>query len=175
MIFQSIFNNNRDILYLDEEAWTATQPIILGMLEKSAETSPHSELHLFHKDNILYISAHLIEPNMGRLKREVTKNDGPAHEDDSVEIFLSPFPKHGYYQFIVSATGAIYDRHDHGNPASFNAGAKAAVRIAENSWTLEIAIPKGSLGVSGKIPTQWRANFYRNRHAGTDGPPPRDH
>lgn len=151
---------------LDDEVWSATRPIVLGKLESYGETSPRTEARLVHKDRVLYVGVRLAEPNVAGMKRTVVKPDGPAYGDDSVELFLSPPPSRGYFQMIVSATGAIYDRHGHGNPAHWNSAAKAATVVGKDGWSLELAVPMSALGVGDEMPKRWRANLYRNRRAG---------
>jgi len=102
---------------LDDPAWSQTRPVVLGKLASRGEASPKTEALLAHKDGVLFVGVRLAEPRVAAMKRTVTDADGPAYRDDSVELFLSPHPNRGYYQMIVSATGAIFDRHGHGNPA----------------------------------------------------------
>jgi hypothetical protein len=151
---------------LDDPAWSETRPVVLGKLESQGEASPKTEARLVHKDGVLFVGVKLAEPNVAAMKRTVTDADGPAYQDDSVELFLSPHPNRGYYQMIVSATGAIFDRHGHGNPAHWDAGAKAAAVIGQDNWTLEVAIPMSALEAADAVPKRWRANIYRNRQAG---------
>jgi hypothetical protein len=151
---------------MHDAAWAATRPVVLGKLESRGEAAPRTEARLVHTDRILYVGVRLDEPNVAGMKRSVTKADGPAYGDDSVELFLSPHPDGGYFQMIVSATGAIYDRHGRGDPARWNAGATAAVEVGRDAWTLEVAVPMSALGVGEEMPRRWRANLYRNRRAG---------
>jgi len=151
---------------LDDSAWSKTRPVVLGKLESQGETSPRTEARLVHRDRVLYVGVKLAEPNAAGIKRTVTEADGPCYRDDSVELFLSPHPDRGYFQMILSASGAIFDRHGHGNPAHWNAGAKAATQVGNDGWSLEVAIPMGALGIGDEVPKRWRANIYRNRQAG---------
>jgi hypothetical protein len=151
---------------LDDPAWSETRPVVLGKLESHGEASPETEARLVHKDGVLFVGVRLAEPNVGAMKRTVTDADGPAYRDDSVELFLSPHPSRAYYQMIVSATGAIYDRHGHGNPSHWDSGANAAAVIGQDHWTLEVEIPMSAMGAAENMPTRWRANIYRNRRVG---------
>jgi len=159
---------------LDERAWSETRPVLLGKLESHGKAAPRTEAFLIHTGGVLYVGVKLAEPRIADLKSTVSDADGPAYRDDSVELFLSPHPSRGYYQLIVSSGGGIYDRHGHGDPAHWNAGAKAAVQIDTNGWSLEVAVPIQALGVGvdaaraklDPMPNRWRANIYRNRRAG---------
>jgi hypothetical protein len=150
---------------LDDNAWSTAPPIVLGQLERRGEAEPRTEVRFLHHEGVLYIGAKLAEPNMAKLKRAVTAPDGPVWGDDSLEIFLSPTAGHDYFQFIVGAGGAIFARQGLGDPKAFNSGAKAAVAVEKDGWSVEIAIPMASMGVK-TLPTHWRANVYRNRQAG---------
>jgi hypothetical protein len=154
---------------LGEAVWDVAPPVLLGKLTTRGKTWPRTEARFVHRAGLLYAAVRLDEPNVDRIKRAAMGPDGPGWEDDSVELFLSPEPESGYYQFIFSAAGGIFDRQGHGDPAGFNAGARAAVQIGEKGWTLEAAIPMRALGVGDSPPAAWRANIYRNRQAGPEG------
>lgn len=154
---------------LDEPPWSATQPVVLGKLESDAETSPRTEARLVHTEEVLYVGVEMAEPDINRLKRTVHQTDGPAYRDDSIELFLSPDPSRGYFQVIVSATGAIFDRRDRDDPGAWDSGARASTAVEARGWSLEVAIPMAALGVGEELPTRWRANIYRNRQAGPEG------
>ena len=101
---------------LDEEAWDSARAVVLGKLQTRGKTSPRTEARLLHKDKVLYVGIVLGEPNLGKLKRTVAEDDGPLYQDDSVELFISPDPSQGYYQFILGASGAVFDRKGYGDP-----------------------------------------------------------
>lgn len=150
---------------LDEAVWKATRPVSLGKLGRRGTVAPPTEVRLIYKGDVLYVGVEASEPRPRRIQRSVTAADGPVYRDDSIELFLSPNPLKEYFQFIVSASGAVFDRQGHGDPAAFNAGARAAVAIGDDNWSLEIGIPMSALD-AGAGTKRWRANFYRNRHAG---------
>ena len=154
---------------LDEDLWSAARPIVLGKLSSRGKTTPRTEARLVHHGRVLYVGMKLDEPNVQKLKRNVTEDDGPLYQDDSVELFISPYPSQGYFQFIIGASGAIFDRKGYGDPKAFDAGATAAVEVGQTGWTLEVAIPMEPMGVGDEVPTRWRANIYRNRQAGSEG------
>ncbi len=151
---------------LQDPIWAKAEPIVLGNLERPGGAKPRTEVRFVQKDGVLYMAVRLEEPRMGGMKRAALQPDGPAWEDDSVEIFLSPRPEGGYLQFIISATGAVFDRRGRGDPADYDGGARAAVVLNSGSWSMEVAIPFSSLGAGKSPPSAWRANVYRNRWAG---------
>jgi len=154
---------------LDEAAWKVPRSVVLGKLAARGKTSPRTEARLLRKDKVLYIGVKLDEPNIDRLNRTVTAADGPLYQDDSIELFISPYPSQEYYQFVIGAGGYVFDRKGYGDPKAFDAGAKATVAVGRDGWTLEAAIPMEPMGVGNEVPTRWRANIYRNRHAGPEG------
>jgi len=154
---------------LDDKAWTAAQAVVLGRLDRDAETAPRTEARFLHAGSVLYVGCELSEPRIDQLRRTVKQPDGPAHQDDSIELFLAPKGSQGYFQFIVSAGGAIFDRRGNGDPAAWNSGAKVAVAVGEKGWSLEVAIPMAAMGVADAPLDRWRVNVYRNRQAGREG------
>jgi hypothetical protein len=151
---------------LDDKCWSATRPVVLGKLERYGEASPRTEARFLHKAGVLYVGLKLAEPNVGKLKRSVKQHDGPAWEDDSVELFLQPRADREYYQLVISAGGAVFDRRGHGEAADWDSKAKTAVAVDKDGWSLEAAIPMAALGADDKTPGRWRVNVYRNRQAG---------
>jgi len=134
---------------LDDRAWDATRPVPLGKLERYGEASPPSTVRFLHRGGILYVGATLSEPYVGKLKRSTAKHDGSAWNDDSVELFLQPRSSDGYYQLVIGASGAVYDRRGHGDPSEWDSKTKAEVTVGPDGWSLEAAIPMASLGLVG--------------------------
>jgi hypothetical protein len=150
---------------LDEKAWEACTPVLLGKLDRQGSASPQTEVRFVRQGATLYLGVKAAEPNMDKLKRSVTEHDGPTYNDDSIELFLQPRSGEDYYQLVVGASGAIYDRRGHGEPSNWDSNAKAAVARGKDGWTMEVGIPLASLGVGEKAPVRWRVNVYRTRHA----------
>ena len=152
---------------LDEPAWKQAAPLALGTMTGRGRPSAATEVRLLHRDGQLFIGFRLAEPRVARMRRKVTKFDGPAYQDDSVEIFLSPRGGSRWCQFIVAAGGGLLDSKDRNK--AWNSGARHGVVVGSKSWSVELAIPFSALGVGkGKLGT-WRGNFYRSRHAGVRG------
>ncbi len=89
---------------LDEKAWDATRPVVLGKLERYGEASPRTEARFLRKGGTLYVGVRMSEPNIEKLKRTVTQHDGPVWEDDSVELFLQPRHDGDYYTTCPSGS-----------------------------------------------------------------------
>ena len=85
-------------------------------------------------------------------------------DNDTFELFIghrSNFAR-TYWHIAFNAAGAIYD-----NVAlekDYNLKFRHAVGVTPDGWTLEIAIPFKSLGLSGPpLGKTWRGNFCRAR------------
>ena len=104
-----------------------------------------------------------------------TQRDDPIYDEEVVEVFIGAGAATpvDYYEFEVSPNGVLLDLTVY-NPASDRANLvtdfswdcpglrwQAGRNDAANHWWAVMAIPWASLGVTGALPTIWRANFYR--------------
>jgi len=151
---------------LDDAAWKQVRPLSLGTMRGRGRPGAAAQVLLLHHKGQLYIGFRLDEPRVDKMRRTVKEFDGPAYQDDSVEVFLAPRGGSRWYQFIVGAGGALADSKDRSR--AWNSGARHAVAVGKAGWSVELAVPFSVLGVTG-MPRVWRGNFYRNRHAGTRG------
>jgi len=151
---------------LDDAAWKQVRPLSLGTMHGRGRPGAAAQVLLLHSAGQLYVGFRLDEPNVDKIRRKVTQFDGPAYQDDSVEMFLAPKGGSRWYQFIVGAGGALADSKDRSR--AWNSGARHAVSVGKNGWSVELAVPFSALGVMG-MPRVWRGNFYRNRRTGMRG------
>jgi len=152
---------------LDDAAWRRAVPVRLGTMTGRGRVSAAGEVLLLHGNGQFYIGFRLAEPNVSGMRRKVTQFDGPAYQDDSVEIFLSPRGGSRWCQFIVSSAGGLLDSKNRSK--AWNSGAKHGTYVGKDEWSVELAIPFSALNVSPAKPGRWRGNFYRNRKAGGGG------
>jgi len=102
------------------------------------------------------------------------RND-PLYEEECVEIFIAPDDADPitYFEIEVSPLNTIFAARIH-NPNSRRSDMSADldwpceglqtethVDKANDRWSVKIFIPLSSLTDGGKIPTLWRANFFR--------------
>ncbi len=128
-----------------------------------------TECLLARDDNRLYIAFRCTEPEMAGLVAKVTARDAPVFADDSVEIFLQPEPGSAdYLHFAVNALGARFDERKY--DTTWDAEWEATAARGEGEWTVEIALPFASLGLTPRTAPTWRANFCRNRPHGGASP-----
>jgi hypothetical protein len=147
---------------LDEEAWKQAPVYYLAQMLDGAGRAPEStEVRLLRDDKMLYLALRCTEPLLARLQASRRSHDGAIWDDDSVEFFLGVGG--AYYHFGVNALGSTYDGK--AKDASWNSGFQAAVGREPGAWTAEAAVPLAKLAGPGAAPTEWTANFNRNRHA----------
>ncbi|NCO94181.1 MAG: hypothetical protein AUJ96_09780 [Armatimonadetes bacterium CG2_30_66_41] len=165
---------------LDDPGWRNALP--QGFVLKNGEAPPyHSWLVSTHDAQHLYLGIVNVEPRLGALGTLA----GPDHpeagiwDDDCVEVFVSPDaanPKRAY-QLIVNAAGKTWDGAyglpEPGlglfgcQPAWDCQGLRVAVGKTGNRWTVELAIPLQSVGLSGAaLPDRVALNVYRCRRCG---------
>lgn len=104
-----------------------------------------------------------------------TERDAAIYDEEVVEVFLAPGEATpiDYYEFEVSPNGVLLEVLAH-NPTGDRsemrldftwdcAGLRWAAQRddAQNRWRAIYAIPWAAIGASTKLPTIWRANFYR--------------
>lgn len=103
------------------------------------------------------------------------RRDDPVYDEEVVELFIAPGEATpvDYYEFEVTPNGVLLDLSVH-NPSGDRAdmvtdfgwdcpGLRwAAVRDdAHHRWWAVLAAPWSSIGATDRLPTVWRANFYR--------------
>jgi hypothetical protein len=146
---------------LDDAVWRAASPCTLARtLDGAGRAVQPTEVRLLRDAATLYVAVRCGEPLLDKLKTTAHGRDGEVWLDDSIEIFLSPGG--AYYQIGVNAAGAVYDSRV--KDAAWHSGAKAAAGRERGAWTLELAIPLVPMTGKGKTPTEWTANFTRNRY-----------
>jgi hypothetical protein len=106
--------------------------------------------------------------NPGGVRATVTDRDiASLFQEDVVEIFLQPSGEGSYYQFAANGLDTQFDSEK--EAARWNGAWKSASAIVKDqwyvgaAWTIELAIPFRTLGVS-KAPvdgTVWRGNLCR--------------
>ncbi|MHB8995304.1 MAG: carbohydrate binding family 9 domain-containing protein [Armatimonadota bacterium] len=158
---------------LDDACWQSTRamkPFVKLTLGTPAEAQ--SVAYMVHDAEKLYLGVHCDEPNMAKLKAEVTKRDGPTFGDDCIEIFLIPTDsktlatyneRDRYFHLVVNALGTRYDEIGLEAPASFDGDWEAATSRGPDGWELEVAVPFAQLGASVKSGSVWAGNVSRAR------------
>ncbi|MBU1856558.1 MAG: hypothetical protein KKC28_06205, partial [Verrucomicrobia bacterium] len=137
------------------------------LIEQNRLATQQTVSSILWDDQALYIGItcqeKALEPAVQKahLVKATEKNrDGNVFVDDCVEIFLSPDPSKGYYHFAVNAAGTLYDSR--GGDASWNTDWRAAAKIGNGAWTVEIAIPFKALSATPLVEgARWHFNVCR--------------
>lgn len=158
---------------LDDECWTQALPLEpFRKLTLGTPAQHQSVGYLLYDAGHLYIGVNCQEPQIDRIKAEVTQRDGPAYGDDCVEIFLVPpasptlagFEERvRYFHLIVNSIGTRYDEIGLQSPGTFDGQWQAAATRAADSWSIEVAVPFADFGVTISDGAIWRGNISRAR------------
>lgn len=122
-----------------------------------------------HDGRRLYLLVRCAEPEMPKLKCEITERDGKLWRDDSIELFLDVNAGQSEYRhFVFNANGAVYDAQwVQGGYLSSSAwdapGTVAATSTGPQGWTLEAAIPFAELGLTRDSGGIFGFNLSRGR------------
>lgn len=149
-----------------QQAW-ANAPIADGFRRVGSDelASQQTQVQVCYDRSTLYIMFVCFEDEMDRIKAEFTRDGEPVWQDDSVEIWISPYAVADpakTHQFVVSATGAkTHNRADW--PRAQDKWQAATSRLADR-WKAEIAIPFETLRPLGRNERYWRINFGRNEY-----------
>lgn len=162
---------------------TETAPTIDGKLDercwKQGEVATHFQQLLLRGDaseqtramvtydaEHLYVAFTCFESNMSGMYNAQTQRDGPLWADDCIEVYLDTRHDHRtYFHLIVNVNGAQYDEIGCCSvPWTWTAEWRAATAQYSGGWTVEIALPFKSMGLT--MPTAgtvWGFNVNRQQ------------
>lgn len=114
----------------------------------------------------LYLAVRCVEPHIDHLLVRNRGHDQAVWEDDAVEVFLGPLhDRRTYYQFVVNACGARFERSH--AALGWNARWTAAARAGKQVWIAEMALPWREVGLTPVHAGQWLdLNVCRDRQQG---------
>ncbi len=149
---------------LADPAWgaaaTASGFVLLRTSDAATQTT---EARVLYDDRKLYVGFVCAEDQVDGLVASVTDADGPTYQDDAVELFLAPFAnRERYYHFVVNSLGVLRD--EIGQDETWDSGAKAAAKVAEGQWSVELSVPLADLALDETVGTTWGLNFCRAEH-----------
>ena len=135
---------------------------------REGRVQPKTRAWLTFDARNLYAGIWCEEPVMSKIKTKAKKNDEPAWQDDSIELFLVPAAdRETYVQIVFNTAAVIFDQlqaHDGVSKSNldWNADAVCAVFKGKDFWSAEIAIPFANLPVAAPR-GDWKINVVRNR------------
>lgn len=160
---------------LSDPVWKSAAP---GSLHDMAAqgTDIATTFRVLYDEGYLYVAWDCEEPEPPKMRRTETGRDGPAYNQDCVELFLDwEGTSRRYYHFIAAAQkNTFYDERcgfagidawdDKWNPQWDYA---FAVEEAGKRWTMEMRVLFKELGTTSPSPgTEWYGNFGRERYVG---------
>ncbi len=153
---------------MNEESWKNAKPADMVSIKEGEKPKVKTLVRVLYDDKNLYIFFECEEPEISRLRTVATAEKlSLLWRDDEVEIFLDPEgERKNFFQILVNAAGVIQDIRRTGGLADSNwaSGAKSATGRYDKGWTVEMAIPLSSLGVTAPdTKAFWVANFCRGR------------
>ena len=148
---------------LNDEVWAGAPILRLARtLDGAGRPAQPTEVRLLRDDKALYVAVRCTEPQTDRVRASRGSHDGPIWSDDSIEIFLGVGGV--YYHFGVNAAGSTYDGKAKDSTWNVGRGFVAAAVRGKGRWILELSIPLAPMVGEGDLPTEWTANFCRNRY-----------
>ena len=129
-----------------------------------------TEAFLTYDDTYVYIAVRCHESLIKSLGVHQWPHDRESIcRPDAVEIYLDiNRDRNTFYHLMVNPLGNVYeascDAESGIRDVSWNPDCKVAVAVAQNEWTVELAIPFASLGSGAPKPgTTWGFNLNRER------------
>jgi len=129
-------------------------------------------VRLLYDNQNLYLAYKCLEPELDKLKVEVTERDGSVFGDDSVELFIDPINTdearvaRKAFHILMNSIGTVDDRaagYVEGNKKSWNPDYPIKAGRGKDFWTLELALPFTDLFQGPQMGRVWRMNFCRTR------------
>lgn len=154
---------------LTDDCWKAAK-LVTGFKQYNSKVTARfqSTGYIAYDDTSLFIGVRCEEPEPGNIKTKVRPHDASVFSDDVVEIMLDPgASKTNYFQFAINASGSTFDCSRTASGASeddeWDSDMKAAAFIGSDYWSVELAIPYYSLGITSKVGSTWGINLCREK------------
>ena len=153
---------------LDDSCWDQA-PAVSGFLNINSEQLASFQTfgQVCYDGANLYIGMKCLMPVGMKPKGFKRVDDGHLFSDDSVEIMIDPGRSISrYFQVAANAYGSTYDsvRQFGGaqNDSSWEGNWQAATCIGDGFWSIEVAVPFYSLGITADTGSRWGLNLCRN-------------
>ncbi len=150
---------------LDDACWSHLPSAGPFVDKNSKPATPQTILRFGYDKQNLYIAARIEEPEMEKIKANVTERDGGVWRDDDLEIFLGTKGKATPFMvFRINPLGTLEETSMDAGAKGFNVPWEGKATRENDAWIVEIAIPFSSLDSDPPAPgAVWRGNVGRNR------------
>lgn len=154
---------------VDEACWLdADVATHFVLLEEQGPASEQTECMVAYDAENLYVAFRCFESDPSGIRATHTERDGKVWRDDCVEVFLDPRHSHQTYFHLI--TNRIATRFDeigplYPRPCSWSADWQVATHAMPSGWSVEIALPFESMGLTMPAPgTIWGFNAHRQEY-----------
>jgi hypothetical protein len=154
-----------DNCYLEEGATLGE----FMLLDKNSPATEQTVVYLARDENCLYLLFKCSESQMDQLVATPDRaRDQSPWEDDCVEVFIDRLRDGvSFDQFVVSASGAIYDGRTRkggaADPPAWNPDWRVAVAREPNGWSAELSLPFAAYGGPPAPGEVWGLNCGREQ------------
>ncbi|OGV33072.1 MAG: hypothetical protein A2020_07935 [Lentisphaerae bacterium GWF2_45_14] len=146
---------------LDNPIWEKAPTVTLGTVN-GAPTTQKTEAKICYSPSGIYIGIKCMDEKAGSAKSKYLKRDDFVWNDPSIELFLDPnLTRNYYYHLAFNQKGTQYDSMC--GDVSWNGQWKVATSTAPDgkSWTAELFLPFGELGINRGTGDLWGLNICR--------------
>ncbi len=160
----------------DEASWTNAKKMFLTPYDKMQELKVKTVVKTLWSKEKFYIAFECFDDKIKDMKFQQRKQEeSDIWNDSSVEIFINPSgDRNTYCQLIVNPMGALMDQAiktlegQKSFDPSWNSEAELAVKINNDSWCVEMAIPFKAMKIEAKEGMPLVSNFCRSRYLNSD-------
>ncbi|MCP4641035.1 MAG: DUF4091 domain-containing protein [bacterium] len=147
---------------LDDACWDDARAVTAFVRQDGAALArSRTAAWIAYDDTNLYAAFRCATPDGAALRADTVEHDGDVWLDDSVGLLLSPSrSSDALYRIAVNSKGVVYDAR--GDETSWDSNAIARTARQDGAWTVEIAVPLGSLGLGLDTASEWSVNLVRN-------------
>ena len=150
---------------LDDACWSYLPSAGPFVDKNSKVATQQTALRFGYDKQNLYIAARLEEPEMDKVKANVTERDGGVWRDDVLEIFLGTKGKVSPFMvFRINSLGTLEETSMDADAKGFHVPWEGKATREKDAWIVEMAIPFSSLNseapAAGAV---WKGNVGRNR------------
>ncbi len=155
---------------LDEDAWSAAEPLSGFLQSQPRPGSPASErtvVRVLYDDGYIYVGAICYDSDPSKIFSPGFDQDFDTHNSDVFGVSFDPYlDRKNAFMFATNPSGALFDAQAFDNSRLINRAWEGVVHVKtsvhDSGWTAEFAIPLTTLRFRGTRGDQsWGINFLR--------------